>query len=148
MSARGQWLLFAVALMLSTSAFAIDPMPFNDRTEEIRFQELLRELRCLQCQNQTLADSDADIAKQLREEIFRLMREGQSNDQIKDYLIARYGEFVLYNPRVESSTWLLWFGPFALLAGGAVVLLRTMRKRRSMTSTPALAGTPADEEDW
>jgi cytochrome c-type biogenesis protein CcmH len=142
----GSALLFA--LLLSSSAFAIDPMPFNDRTEEVRFQELLRELRCLQCQNQTLADSDADIAKQLREEIFKLMRGGKSNDEIKDYLIARYGEFVLYRPRVESSTWLLWFGPFAILMSGALVLLLTMRKRRGKNATPAPAGAPSDEEDW
>ncbi len=142
-------LVAAITLALAffaTGALAIDPMPFNDRAEEVRFQDLLRELRCLQCQNQTLADSDADIARQLREEVFKLMREGRSNDEIKDFLIARYGEFVLYKPRVESSTWLLWFGPFVILAGGAIAVVLTLRKRRRIDSTAT--NLPPDEEDW
>jgi len=140
--------LLALLLMTTSWAFAIDPMPFTDRAEEVRFQDLLRELRCLQCQNQTLADSDADIAKQLREEVFRLMRENQSNDEIKDFLIARYGAFVLYKPRVESSTWLLWFGPFVLLAGGAAVLFSSMRRRRAKEGALIPSPAPNDEEDW
>jgi cytochrome c-type biogenesis protein CcmH len=139
----------ALGLLLTASipAFAIDPMPFTDRSEEVRFQNLLRELRCLQCQNQTLADSDADIARQLREEIFRMMNEGQSDDQIKDFLTARYGDFVLYRPPVKSGTWLLWFGPFLILAGAGVALVVHLRKRRGPAVAP-VASQARDEEDW
>lgn len=138
----------ALLLLLATlPALAIDPMPFQDRAEEVRFQNLLRELRCLQCQNQTLADSDADIARQLREEIFRMMNEGQSDEQIKDFLTARYGDFVLYKPPVKSGTWLLWFGPFLILAGAAMALVVHLRKRRGVTAAPA-ADQARDEEDW
>ncbi|MGE4069768.1 MAG: cytochrome c-type biogenesis protein [Lysobacterales bacterium] len=141
------YFLIAMLLVSSMGAFAIDPMPFEDRSEEVRFQNLLRELRCLQCQNQTLADSDADIARQLREEIFRMMNEGQSDEQIKEFLTARYGDFVLYKPPVKSGTWLLWFGPFLILAGAALALVIHLRKRRGVTAAPA-AGQARDEEDW
>ena len=140
-------LLLAVALAFGTSAFAIDPMPFADRAQEVRYQNLLRELRCLQCQNQTLADSDADIARQLRNEVFRMIGEGKSDDEIKDFMTARYGEFVLYRPKVESGTWLLWFGPFVILAGGALALVLHLRKRRTGATAPA-ATAARDEEDW
>ena len=139
--------LMALALAVGGAAQAIDPMPFADRQEEVRFQDLLHELRCLQCQNQTLADSDADIARQLREEVFRLMRENKTNDEIKDFLIARYGPFVLYKPRVQSSTWLLWFGPFVILLGASAFLWLQMRRRRRV-ATPGGAVAVPDEEDW
>jgi len=139
-----------IALVLAATALpalAIDPMPFTDRAEEVRYQGLLRELRCLQCQNQTLADSDADIARQLRNEVFRMIREGKSDDEIKDFMTARYGDFVLYRPKVGSGTWLLWFGPFVILAGGALALVLHLRKRRAGAATPA-ATAVRDEEDW
>jgi cytochrome c-type biogenesis protein CcmH len=84
------------------------------------------------CQNQSLADSNAQIARDLRGEILQLMRRGQSDAQIEQFLVARYGEFVLYKPRVEASTWLLWFGPaLVLLAGGAVVVAIVRRRSRA-----------------
>ncbi len=140
-------LLLAIALAFCTSVLAIDPMEFTDRAEEVRYQVLLRELRCLQCQNQTLADSDADIARQLRNEVFRMIREGKSDDEIKDFMTARYGDFVLYRPKVGSGTWLLWFGPFVILVGGAFALVLHLRKRRAGAATPA-ATAVRDEEDW
>lgn len=149
---RRQWIVVWTACLMLLAAFssawAIDPMKFDDPAEEVRFQTLLRELRCLQCQNQTLADSDADIARQLRVEIYRMMGEGQNDDQIKDFLTARYGDFVLYKPPVKSGTWLLWFGPFVILLGAGVVLWLHLRSRRRVS----VAGQPApdtrDEEDW
>lgn len=137
-----------LALTLGNAVWAIDPMPFKDRAEEVRFQELARELRCLQCQNQTLADSEADIARQLREEIFRMMREGQDNDQIKAFMTARYGDFVLYKPPVKGGTWVLWFGPFVILAAAAVALLLHLRARRRPMATGPVAPDTRDEEDW
>jgi cytochrome c-type biogenesis protein CcmH len=123
----------AVALMLllalAAPALAIDPIEFRDRAEETRFQKLTRELRCLVCQNQDLADSDADLAKDLRHEIFEMMRAGKSDTEIKAFLTARYGDFVLYRPPVQANTWVLWFGPLLVLLAGAVVVIRVVRRR-------------------
>jgi cytochrome c-type biogenesis protein CcmH len=92
-------------------------------------QPLEEELRCLVCQNQTLADSNAPLAEDLRREVRELAAQGKNDQEIKDYLVARYGDFVLYKPPVKQTTWLLWFGPFALLAGGAVVWAMVLRRR-------------------
>lgn len=143
-------LALALSLVLALAcmpAAAIEPLEFADRAEELRYQQLLRELRCLQCQNQSLADSDANVASGLRQEIHRQMQAGRSDDEIKAFLVERYGEFVLYRPEVKSGTWLLWFGPFVILAGGAVALVLHLRKRRK-GAPAAVAGTARDEEDW
>src|SRR5512141_2244936 len=95
----------------------------------MRFQHLAKQLRCLVCQNQDLADSDADLAKDLRKQVFDMMRAGKSDDEIKQYLGSRYNDFVLYDPPLKPGTWLLWFLPFALVAVGAVVLARIVRQR-------------------
>ena len=124
------------------AAFAIDPLPFKDRAEEVRFQNLTRQLRCLVCQNQDLADSDADLAKDLRRQVFEMMQSGKSDDQIKQYLVSRYNDFVLYDPPLHAGTWLLWFGPFVLLALGAGVVWRILRRRVKQPLTSA------DTEDW
>ncbi len=137
-----------IALLFGWSSLAaIEPLEFADRAEELRYQQLLRELRCLQCQNQSLADSEANVAGGLRQEIHRQMQAGRSDDEIKAFLVDRYGEFVLYRPEVKSGTWLLWFGPFVILAGGAVALVLHLKKRRAGASA-AIAGTARDEEDW
>jgi cytochrome c-type biogenesis protein CcmH len=108
------------------------PLQFRDAAEEARVHALASELRCVMCQNQSLADSNAQIARDLRGEILQLMRRGLSDAQIEQFLVARYGEFVLYRPRVEASTWLLWFGPaLVLLAGGAVVVAIVRRRSRA-----------------
>ncbi|WDS36542.1 cytochrome c-type biogenesis protein [Pseudoxanthomonas sp.] len=126
-------MLCACLILLSTHAFAqvSDPTPLNfrDAAEETRFNALTHELRCVMCQNQSLADSNAQIAHDLRREILQLMQSGKSDEQIKTYLVARYGEFVLYRPQVERSTWLLWFGPVLLLLGGALAVWRVVRRR-------------------
>ena len=105
------------------------PLQFTDTAEERRFHDLVAELRCVMCQNQSLADSDAQIAHDLRREVLELMQSGRSDDEIKDFLVARYGEFVLYRPELKSNTWLLWFGPvLVLLAGGVAVGLAVRRR--------------------
>jgi cytochrome c-type biogenesis protein CcmH len=139
--ARALLLSFA---LFAGAAFAIDPLGFKDREEELRFQALARELRCLVCQNQTLADSDADLAKDLRHEIFELMHAGKSDAEIKQFLQDRYGDFVLYNPPVKSNTYVLWFGPFLVLALGAGALVAIVRRRaRALPSELP----PAEEND-
>ena len=109
------------------------PLQFRNAAEEARFHALASELRCVMCQNQSLADSNAQIARDLRGEILQLMRRGQSDAQIEQFLVARYGEFVLYKPRVEASTWLLWFGPALVLLAGAVVVVMIVRRRSRTT---------------
>ena len=109
------------------------PLQFRDAAEEARFHALAAELRCVMCQNQSLADSNAQIARDLRGEILQLMRHGQSDAQIEQYLVARYGEFVLYKPRVEERTWLLWFGPGLVLLAGAAVVVAIVRRRSRAT---------------
>lgn len=123
-------------------SWAIDPLPFKDAAQEERFQNLTRELRCVQCQNQNIADSEALLAHNMRNEVFAQMQAGKSDQEIKDYLVDHYGEFVLYRPPVERRTWLLWFGPIALLLVGLGVIVGIVRRRA--------AAVPADavgEED-
>jgi len=130
----------AIAILaFSASAFAIDPLPFKDRAEEVRFQNLARQLRCLVCQNQDLADSDADLAKDLRKQVFDMMRSGKTDDEIKQYLVARYNDFVLYDPPLKPGTWLLWFTPFVLVLIGACVVVVIVRRRSALL--PAESGT-------
>ena len=100
-----------VGLLISLVAYgAIDTYEFRDEAERERYRTLTEELRCPKCQNQNIADSNAPIAMDLRKEIFRMLEEGQSNDQIIDYLVARYGDFVRYRPPVTKTTLLLWYG--------------------------------------
>ena len=134
-----QWLLALCLAFASLAAAAPDapasrpladarPLVFRDQAEEVRFRKLTEQLRCVMCQNQSLADSNALIAQDLRREVLGLMREGKSDEQVKQFLVARYTDFVLYQPRVAPTTWLLWFGPLLLLAAGAVVVARIVRK--------------------
>ena len=130
-------LVLAILLWLATlPAFAqanqqadAAPLQFRDTSEEARFHALAAELRCVMCQNQSLADSNALIALSLRREVLDLMRAGQSDAQIKDFLVQRYGEFVLYKPRVEGRTWLLWLGPALILLAGVAVVVVLVRRR-------------------
>lgn len=106
------------------------PPQFRDAFEETRFRTLAHELRCVMCQNQSLADSDAQIARDLRQELLLLMREGKTDAEIRDFMVARYGEFVLYKPRLDTHTALLWFGPPLLLLAGGLALFLLLRQQR------------------
>jgi cytochrome c-type biogenesis protein CcmH len=129
-----------------THAQAIEPMPFANHAQELRFQHLTQQLRCPMCQNETLADSNAPIARDLRNQIFQMMQHGSSDDEIKQYLVARYSEFVLYDPPLKSGTWLLWFGPLLILMVGAVAVALVIRKRNHGM---AIAETSTDNgDDW
>src|SRR5437870_11994595 len=99
---------------------------------EKRVMKLSQELRCLVCQNETLADSRADLAEDLRKQIREQMKAGKSDKEIIAYLTDRYGDFVLYKPPVKATTYLLWFGPFAFLIGGTILLYRFVKRRREL----------------
>ena len=114
---------------------AIDTYEFANDAERERFRELTKELRCPKCQNQDIADSNAPIATDLRREIFRMLGEGKDNQQILDFMVARYGDFVLYKPALTSKTAVLWFGPLALLVGGMVVIGVIVGRRRRTEQT-------------
>jgi cytochrome c-type biogenesis protein CcmH len=125
--------LIAVLLLLSAApwARAKEAAPAAaDPALEQRVMTLAAELRCLVCQNQTLADSNAPLAEDLRNQVREKMRRGASDSEIVDYMVARYGDFVLYRPPLKLSTVLLWFGPLLLLAAGFLVLLRRVLRRR------------------
>jgi len=105
------------------------PLTFHNAAEEHRFHALVSELRCVQCQNQSLADSNAQIAQDLRREVLGLMRQGRSDGEIKDFLVERYGEFVLYRPPFAAHTWLLWLAPALLVLVGGLLVARIVRRR-------------------
>lgn len=144
--------LLALALALAASAAnaAIDPLPFKDRAEEVRFQNLTKQLRCLVCQNESLNDSSAPLAADLRRDVFEQMRAGKSDDEIKQWLTARYSDFVLYDPPLRGGTFLLWFGPLLVLGAGAVaVALNVRRRARGAAAQPATRPASNDvEDDW
>lgn len=134
-------LLFACAWLCLAAAHADEP---QDLALEQRLARLSAELRCLVCQNQSLADSHADLAIDLKNQVRDMMRAGRTDAEIKDYLTQRYGDFVLYRPPVKGSTWLLWAGPFALLLASLALLARYLKRRQArLASEPADAGAPA-----
>lgn len=119
-------------------------LQFASAAQEQRFHALTGQLRCVMCQNESLADSQAPIAHDLRRQVLELMNQGRSDEQIKAYLVERYGQFVLYRPQVEPQTWLLWFGPPVLLLAGAAALVWVVGRRRR-----GVDGAPADDgQEW
>jgi cytochrome c-type biogenesis protein CcmH len=124
---------WAASLFLTLLPIAVcsaqEPLVFDSDAQEARFYDLTQELRCLVCQNQNLADSDAPLAHDLRKEIYRMMMAGDSDEQIKAFLVDRYGDFVLYQPPMKSNTLALWLLPAVLLVIGAVVVLWAVRRQ-------------------
>lgn len=119
--------------MFAAPVQAIDTGPaFDDPELQARYEALIDEVRCLVCQNQTIKDSNAFLATDLRREIRRLMEEGNSDQEIADFLVARYGDFVLYRPRMGGMTLLLWIAPLVLIGVGGIVAARVVRGRMSL----------------
>ena len=125
-------ILVLVLMSLAAPALAKDAKPVEDPQIEQRMQALTQQLRCLVCQNETLADSHADLAEDLRKEIREQMKAGKSDREIIAFLTQRYGDFVLYKPPVKATTYLLWFGPFVFLLGGTLLLYRYVKHRREV----------------
>jgi len=138
-------LLIAVCVFSLGNAFAKDAAPLaDDPITEQRLISISEEMRCLVCQNESLAGSRSDLANDLRREIRILIKEGKSDDQIRSFMVERYGDFVLYRPPVKPVTWLLWIGPFIILGLGIAGLLMYLRRRNS--SVPNVTLTDADNQ--
>lgn len=148
MSVRPRALLLAALLALVPAVHAIDPLPFTDVAQEQRFQKLTRQLRCLVCQNENLADSNAPLAQDLRQQVFEQMQTGKSDEEIKRWLTDRYSDFVLYDPPLRGGTAVLWFGPAVVLAIGLFAVIAIVRRRSRALTAAAPPTRPTDGDDW
>jgi cytochrome c-type biogenesis protein CcmH len=129
------WILIVggMLLMVSRVAWGIDSEPkFTDPLLEHRYQHILQEIRCLQCMNENIANSDAPLAADFRRQIHAKVAEGESEQQILRYMVNRYGDFVLYDPPLQANTWLLWMAPFLLLGIAFVIVIMIVRRRANM----------------
>ena len=133
-----RWLGILLILFSSALSARIETHVFNSPEDEARYQTLTEELRCLVCQNQNLADSNAELAQDLRRQTYEMVQAGKSNEEIVAYMVQRYGDFVLYRPPFRPATLLLWVGPFAFLAIGVAILLGFIRRRKK-TESPGLS---------
>ncbi|MCK5865674.1 MAG: cytochrome c-type biogenesis protein CcmH [Marinobacter adhaerens] len=131
---------FALLFAGIAAADVADVYDFEDRAEEQRYQNLISELRCPKCQNQNIADSNAPISKDMRDVVYRMMKDGASNEEIVESLVGRFGEFVRYKPELDSRTFLLWATPAIAVFGGVLVVAGVViRSRRAGPSGPALS---------
>ena len=136
-------ILAVLMLAIASVSVAKEAVPTAEDPElEKRVNEIAAELRCLVCQNQTIADSHAALAVDLKNQVREMVREGKTRDDVVDYMVARYGDFVRYRPPVKPETYLLWVGPFLLLAGGLLLLMVNLKKRKTM-----VADTPLSDEE-
>lgn len=142
-----RYALLLAVLFLACQATAIDAgRAFDDPAEQERYERLIQDLRCLVCQNQSIADSNATLASDLRREVRDLMEAGQSDDQIRSFMTERYGDFVLYRPPVRPRTWLLWSAPALLLLGGiGIAVLVITRRARAARANPAVLDEEPDQ---
>jgi cytochrome c-type biogenesis protein CcmH len=122
-------ILCLCGLLAVLAADAMEVRQFDDPAKQERYEALIKDLRCLVCQNQSLAESDAELAKDLRTEVYDIIQSGKSSEEAVQFLTDRYGDFVLYRPPFKNITLLLWLGPFLLLAGGALFLWKQARRR-------------------
>ncbi|WP_353131527.1 cytochrome c-type biogenesis protein [Limnohabitans sp.] len=132
-------LTLSLVLFASVSTGREAMLMSEDPKLEARLDELSHELRCMVCQNESLASSRAELADDLRSEVRELLRSGKSDREIKDFLVSRYGDFVLYNPEVKPLTWVLWFGPFVLLVIAVIFLGMYLRQRRALAAPEAMS---------
>ncbi len=137
-----------VMLLLGPLAFAVDSgQRFEDPAEQARYERLIRDLRCLVCRSESIADSNAKLASDLRREVESLMRAGRSDDEIYAFMTERYGDFVLLRPPVAPRTWLLWAGPALFLAGGlGIVLVIVRRRANAARANPATLDEEPDRQ--
>ncbi len=136
MAAIMKVIFLVLTLLLSANAQArIAAFEFDDTGQEQTYKELIHELRCLVCQNQNIADSNAELAQDLKRKTFQLVSDGKNKDEIRQYMTQRYGDFVLYSPPVSNATLLLWAGPFIIFVIGLFFLLKVIRARRTQNDS-------------
>jgi len=127
-----------ILLMLSFHSIAgVEYKKFEDPQKEQAYRVLIDELRCLVCQNQTIADSNADLAKDLRRQVYEMLEKGQTRDEIVDFMIQRYGDFVMYNPQFKAKTGVLWVAPFIFLLGGFILVWFMSRRKKMQEKSQA-----------
>jgi len=144
--------LFIITLIIASFTMAtivnaspVETFEFRDEVTKVRFQALSKELRCPKCQNQNLADSNSPIATDLRRELYELLQQGKADSEIVTFMVSRYGEFVLYRPRVSSLTYILWFGPALLILIGIIVVIIILRKKPAAKEKLALTSKQQDK---
>jgi len=136
--------LLLVLMFVAGTAVAIDPQqPFSNPAEQERYEALTKEIRCLVCQNEPISDSSALLAEDLRREVRRMVEEGMTDSEIKDFLVERYGDFVLYRPQLKTSTVPLWFAPLLLLVIGGIAFIVVLRRRSQL---PTDVDAPLSDE--
>ncbi len=142
-------LLASILLLLACGiSYAKDAPPLaEDPAVEKRMIAISEDMRCLVCQNESLAGSRADLAQDLRRELRGLIKEGKSDEEIKQFMVSRYGDFVLYRPRMQPTTWLLWTGPFILLIAGVIALIAYLRKRSRVVQDAPLTSADAQRAE-
>lgn len=138
-------LYLAIASIAMVNASPVDTYVFEDEVMKIRFQALSKELRCPKCQNQNLADSNSPIAADLRRELYDLLKQGKADSEIVDFMVNRYGEFVLYRPKVSELTYVLWFGPAILVLLAIIVVIVVVRKKPVNKEKLALTSEQQDK---
>ncbi|MGL1959527.1 MAG: cytochrome c-type biogenesis protein CcmH [Colwellia sp.] len=134
-------IVFSFLVTKPVQASPVETFEFKDDVTKVRFQALSKELRCPKCQNQNLADSNSPIAEDLRRELYQLLQQGKADSEVVDFMVARYGEFVLYRPRVSSLTYVLWFGPALLIFFGIIIVIIILRKKPSTKENLVLTPT-------
>lgn len=142
---KQSWLL-VLMLLAPVALAAIDTYEFETEEQRARFYEVSGELRCPKCQNQNIADSDAQIAMDLRREVHRMITEGKNNNEILDFMVQRYGDFVRYKPALTPATVVLWFAPAAMLLGGFIILIVMLRRRQRALRETAADPMSKDEQ--
>jgi len=135
-----KWLLLAILLTMTMAAAAAGTVhEFETEEQRTEYTELIHHLRCVVCQGQSIAESNADLAKDMRAKVHELVSDGRSEEAVLEYMTARYGDFVLYRPPLDPRTWLLWFGPFALIVVAVLALVFAIRRLRGRGPEPALS---------
>lgn len=143
-SRRASWFTLAASFWLAASAaHAVDPTELPDPALQARYRALTHELRCVQCQNQSIADSPVGLAADLRREVQHMLLAGKTDAEIREFMVMRYGEFILFRPPLGARTLWLWAAPFVLLAIGAAVVVRVIRSRAALASSD---DAPVDDE--
>ena len=132
---RNLMIILSLLASISILEAAVEVKQFQKQEHEQRYKNLINEFRCVVCQNQNIADSNAELAKDLRKQVFKMINAGKNDDEIMEFMVARYGDFVLYRPQFNSMTFLLWVGPFIIFIIGLYFLISFIRQRKKMVVT-------------